>query len=268
MSRFLKAIKSAFVSPTWRTAIVALLVLAVLYYGLFFLAFSGLSRRHGGSDIYDLRGEPNADHIAQNYIVTGYDHYAFTSFGASLGATTALGSTGRRVKIFPVGATGDFICYFIPNSTMLPGSRPGYRPFLCVKKDLEIVHEFGTPYLTPLYWPREDYAPNLDLELVSFEPCPNFIPLIDQAYREMQPVTPGESPLPELRQISGLRLSMYLPLRECPEVGIKGELLFGDNGIMYWSSFGLQLQDIPYLVVGPYDKLPVLPEGGERFVVE
>jgi len=222
----------------------------------------------GDLAFYDTSKDSNADHVAQNYIETEPEHYEFISYGELIGATTVYGRASGPVRIFTVGETGNFICYFEHTPRFLPGAKPGHRPYLCVKKGYQIVNEFSMAYLTPNYWNREGYIPDMTMELEPFEPFVGFIALMGQAYRAIQPVPYDELGPSELKQTAELRLSMFLSLRDCPEVGIKGELLFGNDGIMYWISRGVQTEETHYIVVGPYAYLPELPAGSERFMLE
>ena len=219
----------------------------------------------GDLAFYDTSNEPNADHIAKNYVETEYRYYQFVTYGESLGVATIYERTDGPVRIFVVGETGNFICYFEHTPRFLPGSKPGHRPYLCVKKGHQIVNEFSMAYLTPNYWNREGYIPDMTMELEPFEPFAGFIALMDQAYRKK---CYDESSAEELAQTTVLRVCMFLSLRECPEVGIKGELIFKSDGMMYWSSPGLQTRNTQIIVIGPYDNLPELPAGSERFMLE
>jgi len=214
----------------------------------------------GESAFYDTSKEPNADHIAQNYVEDS-QHYRFISFGESLGATTIYERSTTAVKIFPVGETGNFICFFTRRRLLVSQSSSRYTPYLCVKKGYKITNEFGAACLAAIPKKRP-ITPAMALDLEEFEPCPGFIPLMEQAYREMEraDITYGE-----LIQSAVLDLTMYLPLRECPEVGIQGRLFFGADGLMYWNASGVSDGYKDAIIVGPYDNLPELPEGGERF---
>ena len=219
-------------------------------------------KRGDPSDEYNPWGAPNADHIACEYVEANYDYYYYLSHGESLGATTLF--TSDNVKMFSIGDTDHFICYFRPNPRFLPGSRPGYTPALCIKKDYVVSHKFDDASL--VYTAKTVGAASeegYDSVREVFEPCPRFIPLIERAYRRRRYVDPYMN-FYDLQREALLRLTVFLPFRDCPEVGIQGELIFGNDGMMYWHAAELQEVSRKAIWVGPYVALPELPERMSR----
>jgi len=226
---------------------------------LVILTLLGCELLQGPRTIYDPSDAPNIDHIAQNY-VEAKSGYTFVH-GDVLGATTVFAE--QNVKVFRVGETEIFICYFIRQ-----GLFGKYAPVLCVKKGHIISNEFCSSRVFHYRAATDDEicegVETAITEPLEFEPYPDFIAMMEQAYQEMNYVESGNA----IGEISGeiwrnalIRLAIVLPLRECPEVAVQGELLFGDDGIMYWSSAGLDAVDSHTIIVGPYENLPELPDG-------